>query len=1523
MEFNQINLANELPSSAFNQPKPTKKYVLIAMGIIALLAIVFGANFTNFFKGALIPFLTDKESQIELTYFPLVEPKVEVPFTQIDNLKFSQFINNNGSSVYFGQKYADYRDVNLGIFESALQNELELDPAIPHKFEVKAINLAENTTQEVLALVVDSQKYDAIFADGFKTNPNNCTKVGSDFDCLQYIEKLAESVDVVRFFSLDQDNPKHELLIPRFLTETLNTQSEATNDNLAFFSNYQKNTDFTKPRKLIIFNSQDNLITNYLATRLRTTDNSFSLNFCPAKIQPDTQSLEQEYSIINIRTESDLVLSDFGPTKIPINEEPLKLTLERPQHLLLLDGNLVIQMDNTSDFSLKINGIIQNFDQSQQINLVFNKETTQIELEITATENSISTSNLALKFVPAIILNTSNTNETNQTNQTSVPIENVTTDNTVIPNPVQTIDLTTPAIIDTPLQIKTETNSLTDSSKTILEVPLTKSLETTVSPQIELNQTLSQEKIIESKPVEDEITNVQLQQVSNNLTQLTNNQITRQLFDGAIADSTKTSSVTFMSQENSNIVFSTPTNTNYSKDSFGVYQIKLSANPGRSVFVTVSSPTASDLELISGFNQNSTTNNLEPIPFDSNLFEFNPDNFNTPITVYYKINNSGQESKNEKFTINHSVEYGFTNTEEDITDLLKYLISNTNQQMSSNPGYLSANVLSFKFKQGTSPLVDSTPISVTKTLNHLLNFSVDKFSFNSETSSTELQSEPITFKDHSDKFFEEGVGLVYKNILENPKACLASEEFQQKQKALELLLTNYSKFALNIDNASLYTKVLPKYTESNYINQFDSNGNLKPTVYNTFVKAYLQDIYLNQYVFEKHQYFLDVPNHESYRRLESPTSLQKIEISRVNSFFISLNINIAQEIINTNNLNLFNEDLQKLTKILPFELINTAKNAGSALKGFYNVNTDKELIEKLDQDLKLFLEKTVDISELSSPQKQFLSKKIDQYHESLITKFAKTIKADNGHTLFNASQTKQDLNLILNALESEIANYILVNSYCQGSTGTTTPEQKTANLASIIKDNLYENLGLTEEDGVKVSILLASESLQLDTNSLNELKISKNTNMPRIEYVGLANALNYQSFSRLFIAADALFTGNLASNQNLSSIGAIVEGEISSDIFTTQAKNSFSDSYLLTNTLKFLQLTNLQALSYVNTKLVNDYISLNSNYPMQKSILATFTKLADANDLSMSMFSTFNNSDSKEGTYAYIAFDSQFATKNSCTAEDNAADSNISTIQVYLIPYKLFTSEPPTKPLQPPAPAPAATPTPATAAPAAAEPQTAPKQNNKNIEAPQKRNTPPVRGTASFGSLESCKKNFSDFDSYSTTQQQNACDLFAKNIFLGKPDPRNPGRFLMALNDTTNRAEGFTILARVMGEPSTQVKPQFLLRFTDLRTALASPADKAWYLGPLSTLAEKGLARGYVDSTIRPLITMSQPELAKVIAELVITQNAKPFKNDDSKNPWFTDTVNLYKTLNFSVQNIPATRGFLVDIVALSQKNSN
>ena len=104
------------------------------------------------------------------------------------------------------------------------------------------------------------------------------------------------------------------------------------------------------------------------------------------------------------------------------------------------------------------------------------------------------------------------------------------------------------------------------------------------------------------------------------------------------------------------------------------------------------------------------------------------------------------------------------------------------------------------------------------------------------------------------------------------------------------------------------------------------------------------------------------------------------------------------------------------------------------------------------------------------------------------------------------------------------------------------------------------------------------------------------------------------------------------------------------------------------------------------------------------------------------------------------------------------------------------------------------------------------------------------------------------------------------------------------------RAELFAITSRLAGKSNTSVNNfNSLLKFKDLNSALIGQSTNSWWATAVSQL--DGIVRGYGDGTLKVLGNTTQTEIGKVTAEGLV----KGFKNDDSKNPWYTDTVNIFK----------------------------
>jgi hypothetical protein len=490
------------------------------------------------------------------------------------------------------------------------------------------------------------------------------------------------------------------------------------------------------------------------------------------------------------------------------------------------------------------------------------------------------------------------------------------------------------------------------------------------------------------------------------------------------------------------------------------------------------------------------------------------------------------------------------------------------------------------------------------------------------------------------------------------------------------------------------------------------------------------------------------------------------------------------------------------------------------------------------------------------------------------------------------------------SLQNELNQYQKIVEFCEAK----TINEKAAILASDFKAQFTDYLSAiyapiqSMSNGARVM----APPVEISANQLNELKTEAKTE--DVDFIVLNNKMSYGTYNKALFSMLGLVEGYELNG-----------GSFGIETFLNPQPNLFDTETFANTLVSVFGRTNLLALSYANFG-EPDYINLFSTYPSTKKPLTE--KLLTAltgSGVYLSDYLSYESqlSESESGLLVYLATEkdnrpapAEGAEANSCNAFTVKFEEDVK-YQMYILPYKLVaqkavTPETPKPVEEPGEETPIPTPTPDPVAPPAPK---APSGGGTSSGG---------GGGGSGGSLAECQRRFSDFTQYGPALATKACDLYKKNIFLGKPDPNAAGKFLIAANDLTIRAEGFAILSRVSGLESTPVNISLLSKFPDLIPALRELNNNSWFLSPLTALVQNGTARGYGDGTIKASSTMTQPELAKVIAELVIKSNQRAFKNDDSKNPWYTDTTNLYQSLQFAVQNVPANRGFLIDVVHLS-----
>jgi hypothetical protein len=129
-----------------------------------------------------------------------------------------------------------------------------------------------------------------------------------------------------------------------------------------------------------------------------------------------------------------------------------------------------------------------------------------------------------------------------------------------------------------------------------------------------------------------------------------------------------------------------------------------------------------------------------------------------------------------------------------------------------------------------------------------------------------------------------------------------------------------------------------------------------------------------------------------------------------------------------------------------------------------------------------------------------------------------------------------------------------------------------------------------------------------------------------------------------------------------------------------------------------------------------------------------------------------------------------------------------------------------------------------------------------------------------------------------------------------------------------SRQEFFTIANRLYRYIGMQELPNLnadsLLRFTDINRPILADSANGWWIMPTTEQIARGVVRGYGDGTLRRMNPITGFETGKVTAEILL-----PFRNNDAKNPWFTDTQELYRRAGVQVTGDNYTRGQAFELV--------
>lgn len=181
-------------------------------------------------------------------------------------------------------------------------------------------------------------------------------------------------------------------------------------------------------------------------------------------------------------------------------------------------------------------------------------------------------------------------------------------------------------------------------------------------------------------------------------------------------------------------------------------------------------------------------------------------------------------------------------------------------------------------------------------------------------------------------------------------------------------------------------------------------------------------------------------------------------------------------------------------------------------------------------------------------------------------------------------------------------------------------------------------------------------------------------------------------------------------------------------------------------------------------------------------------------------------------------------------------------------------------------------------------------RNTQNRQQTPSRPQTPLRASADTD--KTCTDYFIDMTE-SDPDCQRVTVLRELGYFLGQETPQ--GR-KANLNQGLIRAELFAITSRLAGKSNTSVSNfNSLLKYKDLNASIVNQSANSWWLTAVAQL--DGIVRGYGDGTLKILGNTTQTEIGKVTAEGLV----KGFRNDDTKNPWYTDTVNIFKDNNMTL----------------------
>ena len=155
------------------------------------------------------------------------------------------------------------------------------------------------------------------------------------------------------------------------------------------------------------------------------------------------------------------------------------------------------------------------------------------------------------------------------------------------------------------------------------------------------------------------------------------------------------------------------------------------------------------------------------------------------------------------------------------------------------------------------------------------------------------------------------------------------------------------------------------------------------------------------------------------------------------------------------------------------------------------------------------------------------------------------------------------------------------------------------------------------------------------------------------------------------------------------------------------------------------------------------------------------------------------------------------------------------------------------------------------------------------------------------GQLTQCNQFFADM-APNDPQCYDVIFLRQYGLFNGQ---NINGMTVAQLQQTISRAEMFAILGKLYGFSQNYVNLQELAAYyTDISEQDAANPINQWWMVPLYHLTANQIITGYGDGSIKAAQAPTMAEFAKSIGQAV---GFTTFLNT-SKNPWYTDLVNMY-----------------------------